>query len=72
MTSKSNNILVIDLDGTLLKTDSLWELFFKTIFQGNIIAIIWLLFRRSSLKNRLANVADLDLDLLPWNQDVII
>jgi 4-hydroxybenzoate polyprenyltransferase len=71
MTNNQTNIIAIDLNGTLLKTDSLWEMFFKAISQGNFYPLLWILSGRTIFKNKLANLIDLDLDFLPWNNDVI-
>ncbi|MDR1086015.1 MAG: UbiA family prenyltransferase [Deltaproteobacteria bacterium] len=71
MISQQSKNLVIDLDGTLLKTDSLWELFFKALSNGHLESFIWLLSGRAHFKNRLASSTELDLNILPWNQEVI-
>jgi 4-hydroxybenzoate polyprenyltransferase/phosphoserine phosphatase len=71
MTLQESKNLVIDLDGTLLKTDSLWELFFKALSEGRLSPFIWLLSGRANFKNRLAQTAALDLPQLPWNQEVL-
>ncbi|MDR1871938.1 MAG: UbiA family prenyltransferase [Deltaproteobacteria bacterium] len=71
MNSNGLHVLVVDLDGTLLKTDSLWELFFKTISQGHLAPLFWLLSGRVAFKSRLAHATQLDLDILPWNEAVI-
>ncbi|MDR1109686.1 MAG: haloacid dehalogenase-like hydrolase [Deltaproteobacteria bacterium] len=63
--------LALDLDGTLLGTDSLWELFFKGLSQGRLAPLGWLLCGRLRFKRNLARTVELDLDLLPWNREVI-
>jgi 4-hydroxybenzoate polyprenyltransferase/phosphoserine phosphatase len=64
-------VLVLDLDGTLLGVDSLWELFFKAISQGRLAPLFWLFCGRLRFKRKLAETTELNLDLLPWNQKVI-
>jgi 4-hydroxybenzoate polyprenyltransferase/phosphoserine phosphatase len=71
MNINKNKILVVDLDGTLLKTDSLWELFFKALSKGFIVPIFWTFLGRAAFKNRLARLIELEFDLLPWNQEVV-
>ncbi len=66
--------LVIDLDGTLLRTDLLVEsiIFYlkKNIF--NIFQLLtWLLRGRSHLKRQLAKEFDPNVSLLPCNQDLV-
>lgn len=63
--------LALDLDGTLLATDSLWEMFFKALSDGRLLPLVWLFLGRLKFKKKLAESTDLDLELLPWNQDVI-
>ncbi len=66
--------LVVDLDGTLCRTDTLWECFFAAWARDVWIplrALIWLLSGRSNLKRQLAQAAVLDAAHLPWNTDVI-
>jgi 4-hydroxybenzoate polyprenyltransferase/phosphoglycolate phosphatase-like HAD superfamily hydrolase len=71
MTENKPDILALDLDGTLLGTDSLWEMFFKALSKGQLTPLIWLLTGRLGFKKRLAESVELDFDLLPWNQEVI-
>jgi 4-hydroxybenzoate polyprenyltransferase/phosphoserine phosphatase len=63
--------LALDLDGTLLATDSLWELFFKALSEGHLSALFWLLAGRLTFKAKMAKLTELNFDLLPWNQEVI-
>ncbi|MDR2386891.1 MAG: hypothetical protein LBE80_04810, partial [Deltaproteobacteria bacterium] len=71
MSEEKPTALVLDLDGTLLGTDSLWELFFKALSQGRWAPLLWLFCGRLFLKRKLAETTWLDLDLLPWNPGVI-
>jgi 4-hydroxybenzoate polyprenyltransferase/phosphoserine phosphatase len=64
-------VLALDLDGTLLGTDSLWEMFFKALSEGRTAPLLWLLQGRLAFKRRLAETTDLDFDRLPWNGMVI-
>ena len=66
--------LVVDLDGTLCKTDTLWECFFAAWRQQWWLpfpAFLWLLSGRSVLKARLAHCALPDVAVLPWNAAVL-
>lgn len=66
--------LVIDLDGTLLKSDILVEtalVFLKTNPFRIFSLLIWLLTGKAELKNRLANKVDIDASLLPYNKEVL-
>ena len=66
--------LVIDLDGTLVRTDLLYESFFSTATSG--LKHYWSVasaFRRGKapLKAFLAEAATVDYELLPYNVDVL-
>jgi 4-hydroxybenzoate polyprenyltransferase/phosphoserine phosphatase len=66
--------LVVDLDGTLCRTDTLWECFFAAWAKDVLIpmrALMWLLSGRPALKRELARAAQLDATNLPWNADVV-
>jgi 4-hydroxybenzoate polyprenyltransferase len=70
----TNSILFVDLDGTLVATDTLWEsviIYLKRnplrIFQ----LLIWLLKGKVYFKNRLAEKADLDPATLPYRDEVL-
>ena len=66
--------LVVDLDGTLCKTDTLWECFFvawRVHWWLPLASVIWMLSGRSKLKARLAAIALPDVAELPWNPAVI-
>ncbi|WP_298423783.1 UbiA family prenyltransferase [Rhodoblastus sp.] len=65
--------LVIDLDGTLLRADFLWEtaLSWLRFAPWRIFAVLyWLAFGRARLKAELARRAELDVSLLPVNEDM--
>ncbi len=66
--------LVVDLDGTLCKTDTLWECFFaawRVHWWMPLASAFWMLSGRSKLKARLAALALPDVTELPWNPAVI-
>jgi 4-hydroxybenzoate polyprenyltransferase/phosphoserine phosphatase len=66
--------LVVDLDGTLVRSDLLYESFFATLPNGfkHNCSVIAALFRgKANLKAYLAGVADLDYALLPYNAAVV-
>jgi 4-hydroxybenzoate polyprenyltransferase/phosphoglycolate phosphatase-like HAD superfamily hydrolase len=70
----SQTPLVVDLDGTLCRTDTLWECFFAAWTRDFFIplrALLWLLAGRSTLKRNLASAAQLDVNSLPWNDAVL-
>ncbi len=78
LTSPSNSPfsrpLVVDLDGTLCKTDTLWECFFaawRVRWWLPLASALWLLSGRSKLKDQLALIALPDVAELPWNLTVI-
>ncbi len=66
--------LVVDLDGTLLRSDSLVEsgLAFVRAQPANAFApLLWLAAGKVHLKCQLARSSQLDVDNLPYNQEVI-
>jgi len=66
--------LVVDLDGTLCRTDTLWETFFAAWRQHwwlPLAVLFWLVRGRSALKQRLALIALPDVASLPWNTAVV-
>jgi 4-hydroxybenzoate polyprenyltransferase/phosphoserine phosphatase len=68
-------VLVVDLDGTLLQGDLLWESFLAYVAPApwrvaNVVG--WIVKGgRPGLKARLAEAVMLDGKLLPWNEDII-
>jgi 4-hydroxybenzoate polyprenyltransferase/phosphoserine phosphatase len=73
-TSPEDAALVIDLDGTLLRTDMLYEAFFASATEG--IKHYWSVLEalrhgKAPLKAYLAGVATIDYGLLPFNQEVL-
>jgi 4-hydroxybenzoate polyprenyltransferase/phosphoserine phosphatase len=72
--SEQNIPLVVDLDGTLVRTDLLYETFFASATTG--VAHCWstlMALRRGKapLKAYLAGVATIDYESLPYNEDVL-
>lgn len=66
--------LVVDLDGTLIKTDVLVESLFRLIAAHPLKALglpLWLVKGKSAFKARIAKYAALDLRTLPLNQELV-
>ena len=62
--------LCVDLDGTLLATDCLWESFILGVKQNPFIIFLipfWIFRGKAFLKNRLAGNVDLEVETLPEN-----
>lgn len=66
--------LCVDLDGTLIQTDLLYESVFgllkKNIFYLFLLPF-WLFNGKANLKHQIARRVDLDVTLLPYNQDFL-
>lgn len=65
--------LVLDVDGTFLKTDMLWECFWAGLGQAPLATLRACLRHfgnRAGLKERLAQIATIRTDLLPVNSEV--
>lgn len=66
--------LVVDLDGTLVKTDLLFELFLVYI-KGNPFRVfnilIWAMNGKAYLKEKLSSSADVDVSVLPYESEVV-
>jgi 4-hydroxybenzoate polyprenyltransferase len=72
--SSIGTALVIDLDGTLVRTDLLYESFFASATMG--LHHHWLVFDalrrgKANLKAFLAGASVVDYELLPYNQEVL-
>lgn len=66
--------LVVDLDGTLCRTDTLWETFFaawRMRWWLPMLVPFWMVAGRTRLKARLAEIALPMISSLPWNEGVI-
>jgi len=67
-------VLFVDLDGTLIASDLLWEAFFRALKQKPWIALLaplWLLRGRAALKQGIAQHATPDPASLPYRDDVL-
>jgi 4-hydroxybenzoate polyprenyltransferase len=63
--------LVVDLDGTLVKTDTLWEAIFALVKENiyNLFLLpLWLLKGKAQFKKEIAERVDLDFTIAPYNQ----
>ena len=70
----SQRPLVVDLDGTLCRTDTLWETFFaawRSCWWLPLIVPFWLASGRARLKLRLVEVGLPTVHSLPWNNSVV-
>ena len=71
---ENKNILVVDLDGTLVKTDMFFETAWSVLsndFKAAFRAIKYIFSGRASLKQHLAAHAQVDPAHLPYNQTVL-
>jgi len=70
----SQKTLVIDIDGTLLRTDMLLESFLEALGKdaiGTVRVVRECISNRALLKHRLANLSELNVDRLPVNEAVL-
>jgi len=66
--------LIVDLDGTLTKTDLLHEIFLNRLTQGlkrHVSACIVVRQGKAQLKAALAEASSIDYELLPYNESVL-
>jgi 4-hydroxybenzoate polyprenyltransferase len=66
--------LAVDLDGTLVATDLLWESAFILLKQNPLFLFlfpIWLLSGKANLKHQIASRISMDAGLLPYRQDFL-
>jgi 4-hydroxybenzoate polyprenyltransferase/phosphoserine phosphatase len=66
--------LVVDLDGTLIRSDLLIETIFGFLGQSPIEAYklpLWLMSGRAVLKRRLSEIVDIDITTLPYDEAVL-
>lgn len=69
-----NNPLVVDLDGTLIKTDILVETllkYLKSNFFNFLYFIKFLIKGKSVLKHEISKAVEIDASLLPYNSDLV-
>ena len=72
--SELRQILITDLDGTLIKTDMLWESLVRLVFQKPYLlplVIMWAARGRPYLKQQLARHVDISIQHLPFNHEVL-
>ena len=70
----SSAVLCVDLDGTILKTDLLWECMISLIqVQPSALLLlpIWLMQGKAALKRQLADRAELKVETLPYRAEVL-
>jgi len=68
------DILIVDLDGTLIKTDMLHESFWSSVKRNPttaFLALTSLVYGKAALKERLSATSDVDVTILPYNRSVI-
>jgi len=66
--------LVVDLDGTLCRTDTLWECFlnaWRLHWWLPLAAVVWIVQSRQRFKRKLADIALPVVASLPWNTAVL-
>ncbi len=71
---EQKNTLVVDLDGTLIKSDLLVESLFALLRKSPLMVFLvpfWLLKGKAYLKQAIANLISIDVTLLPYNRDVL-
>jgi len=70
----NNNPLCVDLDGTLIATDSLWEsvlILLKQNFWRCFLLPLWLLQGKAYFKHQIAQFVTLDVETLPYRENVL-
>jgi 4-hydroxybenzoate polyprenyltransferase/phosphoserine phosphatase len=63
--------LCVDLDGTLIRTDLLWESLVRLLRRNPLFLLIlpfWLLKGRAHLKRQIASRTDVDVSVLPYHE----
>lgn len=66
--------LCVDLDGTLVRTDTLVESFFLLVKKNPFyvfMCILWLFRGKAVLKNKIANRVTIKAELLPYNKELL-
>jgi 4-hydroxybenzoate polyprenyltransferase len=72
--TQEKTILAVDLDGSLIKTDLLYESVIRLIFTKPWLVILlpfWLLSGKTHLKQCLDKAITLETEHLPWNNELI-
>lgn len=73
-TGTTSNVLCVDLDGTLLATDILWESLFLLLRQKPVHVLrlpFWLVRGKAYFKRKLAETIELDVSILPYRLEVL-
>ncbi|BEQ13662.1 UbiA family prenyltransferase [Desulfoferula mesophila] len=66
--------LAVDLDGTLVRTDTLYESLLKALYAHPLkifVILFWILKGKAAFKNHLAQQASLGPDSLPYNRQLL-
>jgi 4-hydroxybenzoate polyprenyltransferase len=63
--------LVLDLDGTLLLSDSLWEMTQHSVSRGRFGLLLSLFGGKAHFKRRAAEAYESDISLWPWNERLL-
>lgn len=66
--------LCVDLDGTLIQTDSLWESCLRLLSQQPFMLLLlpfWLFLGKAGFKQKVSEHVDLDLLSLPFNTQLL-
>jgi 4-hydroxybenzoate polyprenyltransferase/phosphoserine phosphatase len=66
--------LCVDLDGTLIQTDSLWESCLRLISQQPLMLVLlplWLFLGKAGFKQKVSQYVELDLTSLPFNTPLL-
>ncbi|MFK5915049.1 MAG: UbiA family prenyltransferase [Woeseiaceae bacterium] len=66
--------LCVDLDGTLIQTDSLWESCLRLISQKPLMLLLiplWLLLGKAGFKEKISQHVELSANSLPFNTDLL-
>lgn len=74
MSENDSTVLVVDLDGTLLKSDMLHESFWSAIgrnWRSSFLSLASLFRGKAALKSYLQLEADIDVGLLPYDETVV-
>ena len=74
VTNAIDRVLCIDLDGTLISTDMLWETLLSAVRIRPwllLLAPVWLARGRPHLKRRLAEASRIDFAALPYRESVV-
>lgn len=70
----SETPIVVDLDGTLLQSDSLYECLLKIAIENPLALLrlpFWLLRGKAFFKSRVANAVAIDASILPYNAELL-